>query len=52
MNLNVPPFACPFWNKVRADAAMQVQQQPFIQRMLFIVTRENGSLDNGNAIRQ
>jgi hypothetical protein len=52
MNLNVPPFACPFWHKVQADAAMQIQQQPLIQRMLCIVTCQDGSLDNGDAVRQ
>lgn len=31
---------------------MQVQQQPFIQRMLFIVTREDGGLDDCHTISQ
>ncbi len=52
MHLNVPPLAGPFGNKVHADAAMQIQQQPLIQRMLFVITREDGSLDNGDAIRE
>lgn len=52
MHLNVPPFACLFGNEVHADAAVQIQQQPLIQRLLFVVTCEDGSLDNGDAICQ